>query len=116
MKASTMLLAVLAEEARAGFLTGVWHGGLCVFRLLGKLFTDVDVWADQNSGIGYALGFLGGAFCGIPIGVFVLIGVVGLVVDSIMPKKYVLVSTRTYGVSMEPGAPRPKSSDPEEAK
>lgn len=46
-----------ADEA--GFFSGIWHGFIIVFSLLGKLFgANVGVYAEHNSGFFYWLGFI----------------------------------------------------------
>ena len=45
-----------------GFLGGLWHGFIAPFDLIGMLFrNDITVYAQNNNGIGYALGFLIGS-------------------------------------------------------
>jgi hypothetical protein len=44
-----------------GFFSGVLHGFLMLFSLIGSLFTDVRVYAFPNSGGWYDLGFVLGA-------------------------------------------------------
>lgn len=42
-----------------GFFGGIWHGLIIVFSLIGKLFgADIGIYADNNSGFFYWLGFL----------------------------------------------------------
>ncbi len=62
----TIRLSVLADmkvaetkevSEKAGFLTGLWHGVLWWFRLVGSFFWDIDVYADNNTGMGYGIGF-----------------------------------------------------------
>lgn len=45
-----------------GFLGGLWHGFIAPFDLVGMLiYDDVTVFAQNNNGFGYALGFLLGS-------------------------------------------------------
>jgi hypothetical protein len=45
-----------------GFFGGLWHGFIAPFDLVGMLFyDDVTVYAQNNNGFGYALGFLLGS-------------------------------------------------------
>jgi hypothetical protein len=45
-----------------GFFGGLWHGFIAPFDLLGMLiWDDVTVYAQNNNGFGYALGFLLGS-------------------------------------------------------
>lgn len=45
-----------------GFLSGLWHGFIAPFALIGMLFdAEVVVYAAKNSGFTYALGFLIGS-------------------------------------------------------
>lgn len=44
-----------------GFFSGLIHGFLILFSLIGSLFTDVRVYAFPNSGIWYDLGYFIGA-------------------------------------------------------
>jgi len=45
-----------------GFFGGLWHGFIAPFDLIGMLFwNDVTVYAQNNNGILYALGFLIGS-------------------------------------------------------
>ena len=42
-----------------GFISGLWHGFIIIFSLIGKLFgMDVGVYAENNSGFFYWLGFI----------------------------------------------------------
>ena len=44
-----------------GFFGGTWHGIIALFDLIGMLFSDqIAVYAPNNTGFGYALGFLCG--------------------------------------------------------
>ena len=43
----------------SGFFSGLWHGFIIVFSILGKLFGfDVGVYAEVNTGFTYWLGFI----------------------------------------------------------
>jgi hypothetical protein len=43
----------------AGFFSGIWHGIIIVFSLIGKLFgADIGIYAEHNSGFMYWLGFI----------------------------------------------------------
>jgi hypothetical protein len=45
-----------------GFLGGLWHGFIAPFDLIGMLlWNDVTMYAQNNNGVGYALGFLLGS-------------------------------------------------------
>ncbi len=45
-----------------GFFGGLWHGFIAPFDLIGMLFwNDVTVYAQNNNGVLYALGFLLGS-------------------------------------------------------
>ncbi len=47
------------ESSQAGFFSGIWHGFIIIFSLIGKLFgTDIGIYAANNSGFLYWLGFL----------------------------------------------------------
>ena len=47
------------ESEEAGFLSGIWHGFIIVFSLIGKLFgADIGIYAEHNSGFFYWLGFI----------------------------------------------------------
>jgi hypothetical protein len=41
-----------------GFFSGIWHGLVGPFALVGQLFTNVRVYAFPNSGGWYDLGFI----------------------------------------------------------
>lgn len=42
-----------------GFFGGIWHGFLFFFALIGKLFgADIGLYADNNTGFTYWLGFI----------------------------------------------------------
>ncbi len=43
----------------AGFFTGIWHGLIFFFSIIGKIFgAKIGLYAEHNSGFGYWLGFL----------------------------------------------------------
>jgi hypothetical protein len=43
----------------AGFFSGIWHGFIIIFSLIGKLFgANVGIYAEHNSGFFYWLGFI----------------------------------------------------------
>lgn len=44
-----------------GFFSGLLHGFLMLFSLIGSIFTDVRVYAFPNSGFWYDVGFVIGA-------------------------------------------------------
>jgi len=47
------------ESDKAGFLSGIWHGFIIVFSLIGKLFgADIGIYAEHNTGFFYWLGFI----------------------------------------------------------
>lgn len=53
------------ESHECGFFSGIWHGMIIVFSLIGKLFGfNVGIYAEHNTGFTYWLGFI------IGIGVF----------------------------------------------
>ncbi|NPD47247.1 hypothetical protein [Lentimicrobium sp. S6] len=47
------------ERSEAGFFSGLWHGFIIIFSLIGKLFgADIGIYADNNTGFTYWLGFI----------------------------------------------------------
>jgi hypothetical protein len=47
------------ENEEAGFFSGFWHGLILIFSLLGKLFGfDIGIYAENNTGFTYWLGFV----------------------------------------------------------
>lgn len=50
-----------ASATLPGFFTGLLHGFLMLFSLIGSLFTDIRVYAFPNSGGWYDLGYVLGA-------------------------------------------------------
>ncbi len=50
------------EGQRYGFLHGLWHGFIAPISFIGMLFRDnITMFAENNTGIGYAAGFLLGS-------------------------------------------------------
>jgi hypothetical protein len=52
----------------AGFLQGIWHGLLAPYSLVVDLFTHVEMYAYNNTGWFYNLGFIIGVTGCLPIG------------------------------------------------
>ena len=49
------------EPSEAGFFSGIWHGIIIVFSLIGKLFgANIGIYAEHNTGFFYWLGFITG--------------------------------------------------------
>jgi hypothetical protein len=47
------------ESHESGFFSGLWHGFIIVFSLIGKLFgADIGIYAEHNTGFTYWLGFI----------------------------------------------------------
>jgi len=47
------------SSQEAGFFSGIWHGIIFVFSLIGKLFgLKIGIYAEHNSGFFYWLGFM----------------------------------------------------------
>jgi len=47
------------ESNEAGFISGIWHGFIIGFSLIGKLFgADIGIYAENNTGFFYWLGFI----------------------------------------------------------
>jgi hypothetical protein len=44
-----------------GFFSGLFHGFIILFSLIGSIFMDIRIYAFPNSGFSYDLGFLIGA-------------------------------------------------------
>ena len=43
----------------SGFFSGLWHGFIIVFSLIGKLFgMNIGIYAEHNTGFTYWLGFI----------------------------------------------------------
>ena len=63
------------EYSPPGFWTGGWHGLVWPWRFTASFFTNVDVWADDNVGILYAIGYILGLIFCVPVGVSLVIGI-----------------------------------------
>ncbi|MFC0779348.1 hypothetical protein [Flavobacterium sp. HJSW_4] len=47
------------ESYQSGFFSGIWHGMIIVFSLIGKLFGfNIGIYAEHNTGFTYWLGFI----------------------------------------------------------
>jgi hypothetical protein len=47
------------ERPEAGFFSGIWHGLIFVFSIIGKVFgADIGIYAENNTGFTYWLGFI----------------------------------------------------------
>ncbi len=47
------------EAHKVGFFSGIWHGFIIVFSLIGELFgADIGIYAEHNTGLFYWLGFI----------------------------------------------------------
>lgn len=47
------------ESNKSGFFSGLWHGFIIMFSLIGKLFgADIGIYAEHNTGFTYWLGFI----------------------------------------------------------
>jgi len=47
------------ESDEAGFFSGIWHGMILIFSIIGKVFgADIGIYAEHNSGFFYWLGFI----------------------------------------------------------
>jgi hypothetical protein len=47
------------ESSESGFFSGIWHGLIIIFSLIGKLFgANIGIYAEHNSGFFYWLGFI----------------------------------------------------------
>lgn len=47
------------ESNESGFFSGIWHGFIFVFSLIGKLFgADIGIYSENNTGFTYWLGFI----------------------------------------------------------
>jgi hypothetical protein len=47
------------ESHESGFFSGLWHGFIFIFSLIGKLFgADIGIYAEHNTGFTYWLGFI----------------------------------------------------------
>ena len=71
---TALILSACAHQPRPiafeppGFFSGLWHGFIIIFSLIGSIFSDIRIYAFPNSGgwydFGFVLGscaFLGGA-------------------------------------------------------
>jgi len=64
-----------AEYSPPGFWMGGWHGLVWPWRFTASFFTNVDVWADDNVGILYAIGYILGLIFCVPVWVGLVIGI-----------------------------------------
>lgn len=49
------------ESGEAGFFSGIWHGLIIVFSLIGKIFgSDIGMYAENNTGFLYWVGYIFG--------------------------------------------------------
>ena len=47
------------EDSKAGFFSGIWHGFIFIFSIIGKLFgADIGLYAEHNTGFMYWFGFI----------------------------------------------------------
>jgi hypothetical protein len=47
------------EYKEAGFFTGIWHGLIIIFSIIGKIFgADIGIYAEHNTGFFYWFGFI----------------------------------------------------------
>jgi hypothetical protein len=47
------------ERSEAGFFSGIWHGMILIFSIIGKIFgADIGIYAEHNTGFTYWLGFV----------------------------------------------------------
>jgi hypothetical protein len=47
------------KSNESGFFSGLWHGFIILFSLVGKLFgADIGIYAEHNTGFTYWLGFI----------------------------------------------------------
>ena len=47
------------ESSEPGFFSGIWHGFIIIFSLIGKLFGfNIGLYAEHNTGFFYWLGFI----------------------------------------------------------
>ena len=59
---SSLALEMPENSYESGFISGIWHGFIAPFSLIGMLFdSEIAVFATNNSGFFYALGFLIGS-------------------------------------------------------
>ncbi len=60
--ATRLALEMPENSYESGFISGIWHGFIAPFSLIGMLFdSEIAVFATNNSGFFYALGFLIGS-------------------------------------------------------
>jgi hypothetical protein len=69
------LTSTKTEYSPPGFWMGGWHGLVWPWRFTASFFTNTDVWADDNVGILYAIGYILGLILCIPVWVGVVIGI-----------------------------------------
>ena len=62
-------ISIVADADKAGFFSGLWHGGFVGLRAIASVFLDIEVFASHNTGVGYLSGFTLGLlfFAGIGI-------------------------------------------------
>jgi hypothetical protein len=47
------------ESSESGFFSGIWHGIIIVFSIIGKIFgANIGIYAEHNTGFTYWLGFI----------------------------------------------------------
>jgi hypothetical protein len=47
------------ESIESGFFSGIWHGIIIVFSIIGKIFgANIGIYAEHNTGFTYWLGFI----------------------------------------------------------
>jgi hypothetical protein len=47
------------ESEEAGFFSGLWHGFILIFSIIGKIFgSDIGIYAVHNTGFTYWVGFI----------------------------------------------------------
>lgn len=47
------------ESSEAGFFSGIWHGVIIVFSIIGKIFgANIGIYAEHNTGFFYWIGFI----------------------------------------------------------
>lgn len=47
------------ESNEAGFFSGIWHGFIIIFSLIGKVFgANIGIYAEHNTGFFYWFGFI----------------------------------------------------------
>ena len=47
------------ESTEAGFFSGIWHGFILLFSIIGKIFgADIGIYAENNTGFFYWIGFI----------------------------------------------------------